>query len=97
MQDPEIQNILTDPVMRQVKETNLKHSLAVVTFHKFMFGMRSCVIFTLMPLTKSDTFFFEQVLSDLQENPAAAQKHMQNPMVMNKIQKLISSGIVQMK
>ncbi|KAJ0265761.1 Hsp70-Hsp90 organizing protein 2 [Hirschfeldia incana] len=54
MQDPEIQNILTDPVMRQV-------------------------------------------LSDLQENPAAAQKHMQNPMIMNKIQKLISSGIVQMK
>ncbi|CAN8245262.1 unnamed protein product [Cochlearia groenlandica] len=54
MQDPEIQNILTDPVMRQV-------------------------------------------LSDLQENPAAAQKHMKNPMIMNKIQKLISSGIVQMK
>ncbi|KFK34306.1 hypothetical protein AALP_AA5G127900 [Arabis alpina] len=54
MQDPEIQNILTDPVMRQV-------------------------------------------LSDLQENPSAAQKHMQNPMVMNKIQKLISAGIVQMK
>ncbi|CAN6855957.1 hsp70-Hsp90 organizing protein 2 isoform X2 [Brassica napus] len=54
MQDPEIQNILTDPVM-------------------------------------------SQVLSDLQENPAAAQKHMQNPMIMNKIQKLISSGIVQMK
>ncbi|CAA7029063.1 unnamed protein product [Microthlaspi erraticum] len=54
MQDPEIQNILTDPVMRQV-------------------------------------------LSDLQENPSAAQKHMQNPMIMNKIQKLISAGIVQMK
>ncbi|EOA37530.1 hypothetical protein CARUB_v10011737mg [Capsella rubella] len=54
MQDPEIQNILTDPVMRQV-------------------------------------------LSDLQENPSASQKHMQNPMVMNKIQKLISAGIVQMK
>ncbi|CAN8294041.1 unnamed protein product [Cochlearia groenlandica] len=54
MQDPEVQNILTDPVMRQV-------------------------------------------LSDLQENPAAAQKHMQNPMIMNKIQKLINSGIVQMK
>ncbi|KAL1199067.1 Hsp70-Hsp90 organizing protein 1 [Cardamine amara subsp. amara] len=54
MQDPEIQNILTDPVMRQV-------------------------------------------LTDLQENPSAAQKHMQNPMVMNKIQKLISAGIVQMK
>lgn len=39
----------------------------------------------------------KQVLSDLQENPSAAQKHMQNPMVMNKIQKLISAGIVQMK
>ena len=45
----------------------------------------------------SNTALFEQVLSDLQENPAAAQKHMQNPMIMNKIQKLISSGIVQMK
>ncbi|KAM7531157.1 hypothetical protein LguiB_034567 [Lonicera macranthoides] len=54
MQDPEIQNILTDPVMRQV-------------------------------------------LVDLQENPSAAQDHMKNPLVMNKIQKLISSGIVQMK
>ncbi|XP_010458658.1 PREDICTED: hsp70-Hsp90 organizing protein 2-like [Camelina sativa] len=54
MQDPEIQNILTDPVMRQV-------------------------------------------LTDLQENLIAAQRHMQNPMVMNKIQKLISAGIVQMK
>jgi stress-induced-phosphoprotein 1 len=54
MQDPEIQNILTDPVMRQV-------------------------------------------LTDLQENPNAAQEHMKNPAVMNKIQKLISSGIVQMK
>ncbi|KAI3706965.1 hypothetical protein L6452_25078 [Arctium lappa] len=54
MQDPEIQNILTDPVMGQV-------------------------------------------LKDLQENPKAAQDHMKNPSVMNKIQKLISSGIVQMK
>ncbi|CAK9171146.1 unnamed protein product [Ilex paraguariensis] len=54
MQDPEIQNILTDPVMRQV-------------------------------------------LVDLQENPKAAQEHMKNPRVMNKIQKLISSGIVQMR
>ncbi|KAM7491258.1 hypothetical protein LguiA_034179 [Lonicera macranthoides] len=54
MQDPEIQNILTDPVMRQV-------------------------------------------LVDLQENPKAAQEHMKNPSVMSKIQKLISSGIVQMK
>ncbi|KAJ9555295.1 hypothetical protein OSB04_009909 [Centaurea solstitialis] len=54
MQDPEIQNILTDPVMGQV-------------------------------------------LKDLQENPKAAQDHMKNPSVMNKIQKLISAGIVQMK
>ncbi|XP_057811275.1 hsp70-Hsp90 organizing protein 3-like [Salvia miltiorrhiza] len=54
MQDPEIQNILTDPVMRQV-------------------------------------------LTDLQENPKAAQDHMKNPLVMNKIQKLVSAGIVQVK
>ncbi|CAA0820580.1 Hsp70-Hsp90 organizing protein 3 [Striga hermonthica] len=54
MQDPEIQNILTDPVMRQV-------------------------------------------LVDLQENPKAAQEHTKNPLVMNKIQKLISAGIVQMR
>ncbi|CAA0820581.1 Hsp70-Hsp90 organizing protein 3 [Striga hermonthica] len=54
MQDPEIQNILTDPVM-------------------------------------------SQVLVDLQENPRAAQEHMKNPLVMNKIQKLINAGIVQMR
>ncbi|KAL2489631.1 Hsp70-Hsp90 organizing protein 3 [Forsythia ovata] len=54
MQDPEIQNILTDPVMRQV-------------------------------------------LSDIQENPKAAQEHMKNPLVMNKIQKLVSAGIVQVR
>ncbi|KAG8374768.1 hypothetical protein BUALT_Bualt10G0030100 [Buddleja alternifolia] len=54
MQDPEIQNILTDPVMRQV-------------------------------------------LVDFQENPKAAQEHMKNPSVMNKIQKLVSAGIVQVK
>ncbi|KAA8521897.1 hypothetical protein F0562_012789 [Nyssa sinensis] len=54
MQDPEIQNILTDPIMRQV-------------------------------------------LIDFQENPKSAQEHMKNPLVMNKIQKLISAGIVQVK
>ncbi|KAK4389442.1 Hsp70-Hsp90 organizing protein 3 [Sesamum angolense] len=54
MQDPEIQNILTDPVMRQV-------------------------------------------LVDFQENPRAAQDHMKNPQVMNKIQKLVSAGIVQVR
>ncbi|XP_050227137.1 hsp70-Hsp90 organizing protein 1-like [Mercurialis annua] len=54
MQDPEVQNILSDPVMRQV-------------------------------------------LVDFQENPKSAQDHMKNPMVMNKIQKLINAGIVQIK
>ncbi|KAL9250817.1 Hsp70-Hsp90 organizing protein 2-like protein [Drosera capensis] len=54
MQDPEIQNILTDPVMRQV-------------------------------------------LIDFQENPKAAQEHMKNPMVMDKVQKLVSAGIVQVR
>ncbi|KAK4363304.1 hypothetical protein RND71_018545 [Anisodus tanguticus] len=54
MQDPEIQNILTDPVMRQV-------------------------------------------LADFQENPKAAQEHTKNLLVMNKIQKLVSAGIVQVK
>ncbi|PRQ18095.1 putative 43kDa postsynaptic protein [Rosa chinensis] len=54
MQDPEIQNILSDPVMRQV-------------------------------------------LVDFQENPKAAQEHSKNPMVMAKIQKLVSAGIVQIK
>lgn len=54
MQDPEIQKILTDPVMGQV-------------------------------------------LMDLQENPQAAQQHLKNPGVMNKFQKLVSAGIVQVK
>ncbi|KAM1037474.1 hypothetical protein ACFX15_031631 [Malus domestica] len=54
MQDPEIQNILQDPVMRQV-------------------------------------------LTDFQENPKAAQEHTKNPMVMSKIQKLVSAGIVQLR
>ncbi|XP_008238627.1 PREDICTED: hsp70-Hsp90 organizing protein 3-like [Prunus mume] len=54
MQDPEIQNILQDPVMRQV-------------------------------------------LIDFQENPKAAQEHTKNPMVMTKIQKLVSAGIVQLR
>ncbi|XP_022759056.1 hsp70-Hsp90 organizing protein 3-like [Durio zibethinus] len=54
MQDPEIQNILSDPVMGQV-------------------------------------------LIDFQENPKAAQEHMKNPIVMNKIQKLVTAGIVQIR
>ncbi|XP_057977497.1 hsp70-Hsp90 organizing protein 3-like [Malania oleifera] len=54
MHDPEVQNILTDPIMRQV-------------------------------------------LVDFQENPKAAQEHMKNPLVMNKVQKLVSAGIVQIR
>uniref|UniRef100_A0A7R9XLY5 STI1 domain-containing protein n=1 Tax=Polyblepharides amylifera TaxID=1486889 RepID=A0A7R9XLY5_9CHLO len=54
MADPEIQTILSDPVMRQV-------------------------------------------LSDMQENPKAAQEHMKNPMVMGKIQKLVNAGILQIR
>jgi stress-induced-phosphoprotein 1 len=38
-----------------------------------------------------------QVLVDFQENPRAAQEHSKNPMVMNKIQKLVSAGIVQIR
>lgn len=53
MADPEIQNIMTDPVMRQV-------------------------------------------LQDLQENPRTAQKHMQEPQIRMKLDKLIKSGIVRM-
>ncbi|KAK8963974.1 Heat shock protein STI [Platanthera guangdongensis] len=54
MQDPEVQNILSDPIMRQV-------------------------------------------LVDLQENPSSSHEHLKNPQIMNKIQKLISAGIVQMR
>ncbi|WZZ19138.1 hypothetical protein YC2023_112227 [Brassica napus] len=54
MEDPEIRNILTDPVIRQV-------------------------------------------MSDLEENPSAAQTQMKNPVIQSKIQKLISAEIVQMK
>lgn len=52
MADPEIQAILTDPIMRQI-------------------------------------------LSDFNENPAAAQKAMADPVVARKIEKLIASGVVQ--
>lgn len=86
MQDPEIQNILTDPVMRQVCLdlrlcSQQMHNSRSVTGVRFM-----CFCFA-----------FVQVLIDFQENPKAAQEHTKNPMVMNKIQKLISAGIVQMR
>lgn len=54
LQDPEIQSILTDPIMRQV-------------------------------------------LTDFQENPKSAAEHQKNPMIMAKIQKLVSAGIVQVR
>lgn len=54
MQDPEIQNILTDPIMRQV-------------------------------------------LNDFQEHPQLAQKHLKQPEIANKLQKLVAAGIVQMR
>jgi stress-induced-phosphoprotein 1 len=54
MADPEVQSILSDPVMRQV-------------------------------------------LSDMQEDPAAAQRHMKHPDVAFKINKLISAGVIQVR
>jgi len=35
-----------------------------------------------------------QVLEDLQQNPAAAQHHLSNPDIMNKIQKLAEAGVI---
>lgn len=54
MADPEIQGILTDPVMRQV-------------------------------------------LQDMQEDPASAQRHLAHPEVAAKLDKLVQSGIVQIR
>ncbi|GMH38183.1 hypothetical protein BSKO_06067 [Bryopsis sp. KO-2023] len=54
MNDPEVQQILTDPVM-------------------------------------------SQVLRDFEQDPSGAQKHLKNPQIMSKLNKLISSGIIQMK
>lgn len=83
MQDPEIQNILTDPVMRQVwydlTDEGIKLILLWIAFYQYQH------------------FIPEQVLVDFQENPKAAQEHMKNPLVMNKIQKLVSAGIVQVR
>jgi len=38
-----------------------------------------------------------QVLVDFKENPKAAQEYTKNPMMMNKIQKVVNVGIVQMR
>jgi len=52
MADPEIQSILTDPVMRNV-------------------------------------------LRDMQEDPSSAQRHLRDPGIAAKFEKLVASGIVQ--
>ncbi|KAF0979213.1 hypothetical protein FDP41_001556 [Naegleria fowleri] len=39
----------------------------------------------------------QQVLRDFQNDPVAAQKHLRNPDIFGKIQKLIASGIIQTK
>lgn len=38
----------------------------------------------------------QQVLQDMQQNPSSIQKHMSNPGIMEKIQKLIAAGILKM-
>ena len=40
---------------------------------------------------------FLQVLSDMQEDPAAAQKHLANPMIAKKVEKLVGAGIIQIR
>lgn len=82
MQDPEIQNILTDPIMRQVSSNlnllcHLDGSVYVSVVHT------------------NDAGNVLQVLMDFQENPRAAQDHLKDPGVAQKIQKLINAGIVQ--
>lgn len=37
------------------------------------------------------------VLNDMQTNPAAAQKHMQDPIIAKKIETLVAAGIIQMR
>lgn len=83
MQDPEIQNILTDPIMRQVSSNVC-----------FVGILESSCLYTVANVV---TFLVSQVLIDFQENPRAAQEHLKNPGVMQKIQKLVSAGIVQMR
>lgn len=37
----------------------------------------------------------QQVLQDFQEDPRAAQRHLKNPAIMQKINKLVAAGIIQ--
>lgn len=89
MQDPEIQNILSDPVMRQVRTEKYWFSVAVLVMWFYLDS--------LLFIWCTKTVGCGQVLIDFQENPKAAQEHMKNPMVMNKIQKLVTAGIVQIR
>ena len=38
-----------------------------------------------------------QVLRDMQEDPASAQKHLAHPDIARKVEKLVAAGIVQMR
>jgi stress-induced-phosphoprotein 1 len=38
-----------------------------------------------------------QVLRDMSENPRAAAEHQKNPIIWNKVMKLIQAGIVQVQ
>jgi stress-induced-phosphoprotein 1 len=38
-----------------------------------------------------------QVLRDMQEDPAAAQRHLAHPEIAKKLEKLVAAGIVQMR
>ena len=57
----------------------------------------------LVPASSADWFSMQQIMNDpvmqsilqqAQTNPAALQDHMKNPIVRNKINKLISAGII---
>ena len=89
MQDPEIQNILSDPVMRQVSSEKLLVQLCSTCNGDHIWILVVCMF------TEKELGW--QVLIDFQENPKAAQEHTKNPMVMNKIQKLVTAGIIQIR
>ena len=68
MRDPEVANIMQDPVINQVSTETLR-----------------CRAYTNYAL---------QILQQAQQNPAALQDHMKNPVVRQKIQKLVAAGII---
>ena len=38
----------------------------------------------------------QQILGQMKENPSAVQDHLKNPMIREKIQKLVNAGIIRM-